>query len=188
MSGAFSSISEFEPARPQQRRIDPVQPVGRGEHEDAFQLLDAIKLGQQLRNDALAYLAGGSAATLGRQRVDLVEKDDGWSGQARLAKHLADRALAFARPHADELRPLDRDEIGLRLAGDGLGQQGLAHARPAMQQMPREGRTPAAANSSRCWIGQSTASDRSAFTSSRPPTSPQCTSGTSTEISRRAEG
>src|SRR3989304_2469039 len=52
--------------------------------------------------------------------VDLVEEHDARRGGLRLPEGLPHRALALPDPLAQELRPLDGDEVRLRLRGDGL--------------------------------------------------------------------
>lgn len=44
----------------------------------------------------------------------------------RLVEDLAHVGLRLSKPHGQELRPLDGDEVGLAFVGNGLGQQRLA--------------------------------------------------------------
>jgi hypothetical protein len=84
---------KFQPARTQQSGVQTVKPVGRGEHHDALEVLDAVELGEQLRDDPFGDLTAAAAATAAArcQRIDLVEEDDAGSGLARLFKEF-DRA------------------------------------------------------------------------------------------------
>src|SRR5690606_19390365 len=58
--------------------------------------------------------------------VDLVDEDDARRMLLGLFEHVAYTAGADADEHLDEVGTGDREERHLGLAGDGLGQQGLA--------------------------------------------------------------
>ena len=83
----------------------------------------------------------------GADGVELVDEDDCWSGLARILEELADAGGAEAREHLDERRGALRVEARARLVSDGLGEQGLAGARGAVEENPfrharAEGREP----------------------------------------------
>merc|ERR1719488_452295 len=77
-----------------------------------------------------------------RDRVELVEEEDARRGAARLLEELAHVRLGLAEPHREELGPLDRDEVGLALVGDGLGEERLAAARRAVEEHALRRRHP----------------------------------------------
>ena len=69
----------------------------------------------------------GAAAGLG-DRVELVKEEDAGCGAPRLVEHVAHVGLGLSEPHGQQLGALDRDEVGLALVGDGLGEQRLTAA------------------------------------------------------------
>ena len=75
--------------------------------------------------------AGTSLPTDG---VDLVDEDDGGSGLLGLFKQITHAPRADADIQLHKIGAGDRQKLHVRLARDGLGQQGLAGARRADQQ------------------------------------------------------
>ena len=125
-----------EAARAQQRRVEHVGTVGRGDQDDAAADVEAVHLDEQLVEGLLALVvaaahAGAAVATDG---VDLVDEDDGRRVLLGLLEQVADAAGADADEHLDEVRAGDRVEGHGGLAGDGAGQQGLAGAGRAVEQ------------------------------------------------------
>ena len=88
---------------------------------------------QQLRNDALFGLARNLAA-FGRDRIDLVDEDDRGRRLGGFLEHRTQPLLALAIGRTHDLGPVDREEVGVALARDGLCQPGLAGARRAVEQ------------------------------------------------------
>lgn len=87
-----------ETAGPHHRRVEDVGPVGRADHEDVLLGADAVNLGQDLVDDAVAHVgaaARGGAALL-CDRVHLVEEDDARRRLPRLRKK-GEGARAAAR-------------------------------------------------------------------------------------------
>ena len=78
--------------------------------------------------------AAHAGAALTAHGVDLVDKDDAGGGGFCLLKQVAHARRAHAHKHLDKVRARDREERHARLAGHGLGQQGLAGARRANQK------------------------------------------------------
>ena len=68
------------------------------------------------------------------QGVYLIEENDAGVGQLGFAEDLADPTFALAHVFVEQRWPFDRDKVGLALAGDGFGQQSLAHAGRATEQ------------------------------------------------------
>ena len=60
--------------------------------------------------------------------IDFVDEEDAGRVLLGLGEHIAHAAGANAHEHLHEVRTADAEEGHLRLAGDGLGQQGLARA------------------------------------------------------------
>ena len=125
-----------EAARAQQRRVEHVGAVGRGDDDDAFVALEAVHLDQQLvqRLLALVVTAAEAGAAMTADRVDFVDEDDARRVLLRLLEHVAHARGADADEHLDEVGAGDREERHLGLAGDGARQQRLAGAGRADHQ------------------------------------------------------
>ena len=117
-----------ETAGAQQRRIEHVGTVGGGDDDHADVGLEAVHLDQQLvqRLLALVVAAAEAGAALATDGVDFVDEDDAGRGLLGLLEHVAHARRADADEHFDEVGTGNREERHLGLAGDGLGQQGLA--------------------------------------------------------------
>ena len=125
-----------EAAGPQQRRVEHVGPVGRGDDDDAFVLLEAVHLDEQLveRLLALVVAAAKAGAAMAPDRVDFVDEDDAGRVLLRLLEHVAHAARADADEHLDEVGARNGEERHVGFARDRPGGQGLAGARRADQQ------------------------------------------------------
>ena len=134
--GARDDDLTVETARAQQRRIEHVRTVGRGDDDDAFVRLEAVHLDQQLveRLLALVVAVAKAGAAMAADRVDLVDEDDARRRLLGLVEHVADAAGADADEHLDEVRAGNGEEGNARLTRDGAGEQGLAGAGRADQQ------------------------------------------------------
>ena len=120
-----------EAAGPQQRRVEDLRPVGRGEQDDALARIEAVQLDQELvQGLLLLVVAAGHGAEAARpaERVQLVDEDDAGRHLARLLEQVAHARGADADEHLDELGAADRQERDARLAGDRAREQGLAGA------------------------------------------------------------
>ena len=130
-----------EAAGPQQCRIEHVGPVGRGDDDDAFVLLEAVHLDEQLveRLFALVVAAAKAGAAMATDRVDFVDEDDAGRVLLRLLEHVAHAACADADEHFDEVGARDGEEGHIGFAGDRTGGQSLAGAwRPDQQHAARD--------------------------------------------------
>ena len=125
-----------EAAGPQQRRVEHVGPVGRGDDDDAFVLLEAVHLDQQLieRLLALVVAAAEARAAMAADRVDFVDEDDAGRVLLRLLEHVAHAARADADEHLDEVRARNGEERHVGFARDGARGQRLAGAGRADEQ------------------------------------------------------
>ena len=125
-----------EAAGPQQRGVEHVQAVGGRDDHDPLALAEAVELHQQLVEGALALGVGAAHARAAgaADGVDLVEEDDRAGLAATgLGEEVAHPGGADADVGVDEVRAREGEEGHARLARDGLGEQGLAGARRAVQ-------------------------------------------------------
>jgi hypothetical protein len=122
----------------QQRRVEDLGSVGRGEHGDRLDALKAIHLGQDLIERLLALVvpAGDRDRPLSRaaDRVELVDEDDRRRRLLGLRKQVTHARRANADDRLDELRGRDRKERGMCFAGHRAREQRLARTRRAGQQ------------------------------------------------------
>ncbi len=126
----------IETARTQQRRVEHVGAVGRGNHDHAFAALEPVHLHQQLVQGLLALVVAATqaGATVTADRIDFVDEDDARRVLLGLLEHVAHAAGADADEHLDEVGTGNAEERHLGLAGDGLGQQRLTGAGRADHQ------------------------------------------------------
>ena len=134
--GARHHDLAVEAAGTQQRGIEHVGTVGRGDQDDAFVGLEAVHLDQQLieRLLALVVAAAEAGAAMAADRVDLVDEDDAGRVLLRLLEHVAHAGRADADEHLDEVGAGDGEERHVGFAGDGAREQRLAGAGRADQQ------------------------------------------------------
>ena len=134
--GALDGDLPVEAARAQQRRVEDVGPVGRGDEDHAALDVEAVHLDEQLveRLLALVVAAAEAGAAVPADGVDLVDEDDGRGVGLGLLEQVADAGGADADEHLDEVRAGDRVERHAGLAGDGARQQRLAGAGRAVEQ------------------------------------------------------
>ena len=120
----------------QKRRIEDVGAVSRRDQNDVGALVEAVHLDEELVEGLLALVVASadSAAAVATHRVDLVDEDDGRRVLLGAFEELAHARGAHANVEFHELRTGDREEGGLSLARDGLGEQGLARAGRAVQE------------------------------------------------------
>mmetsp|Transcript_5471 Transcript_5471/g.9487 ORF Transcript_5471/g.9487 Transcript_5471/m.9487 type:complete len:583 (+) Transcript_5471:685-2433(+) len=122
--------------RAHDRRVDDVWPVRRTNDEHVLLGADTVHLGKNLVDDTVASAASiaRAAASSAGDRVELIEEQHAGGRTARLVEKLADVGLGLTEPHGEELGALDRDEVGLALVGDGLGEQGFTAPRRSVEQ------------------------------------------------------
>ena len=125
-----------EAAGTQQRGIEHVGAVGRGDQDHAFIGLEAVHLDQQLvqRLLALVIAAAEAGAAMTADRVDFVDEDDAGRVLLGLLEHVAHAAGADADEHFDEVRTRDGEERHVGFARDRARDQRLAGAGRADQQ------------------------------------------------------
>ena len=136
--GRLHRDAPVEAAGSQQRRVEHVGAVGRGQHDHRLGALEAVELGEDLVERLLALVVGAGdrdrALARAPDRVELVDEDDRRRRLLGLREQVAHARGADADDRLDELRGRDREERGVRLAGDGAREQRLAGARRAREQ------------------------------------------------------
>src|SRR5512143_4003683 len=125
-----------EPARPHQGRVQHVGPVRRCYHHDVLEAAQPVHLGQHGVHDPLGHHRPGFAVPGPPRgyRVYLVYEQHARGGHPGLLEYLADGLLGLADVLGEHLRPAYGDEVRLALVRDGLGEQGLAGARGAVEE------------------------------------------------------
>ncbi len=125
-----------ETARAQQRGIEHVRPVGRGDQDHALVGFKAVHLDQQLVQGLLALViaAAEAGAAMAADRVDFVDEDDAGRILLGLFEHVTHTRGADADEHFDEVRTRDGEERHVGFAGHRARDQGLAGAGRADQQ------------------------------------------------------
>jgi hypothetical protein len=119
-----------EATRPQERGVEDVRPVGSRDHDDPVVGLEAVHLDEELVQRLLALLmpAAEAGALVAADRVDLVHEDDAGRVLLALFEQVTHPGGTDADEHLDEVRPRDREEGDVRLAGNRLGEERLAGA------------------------------------------------------------
>src|SRR5208337_922782 len=98
--------------------------------DDAFVLLEAIHLDQQLveRLLALVVASAEARAAMAPDSVDFIDEDDAGRVLLGLLEHVAHAARADADEHLDEVGTRNSKKRNVRLAGDGARGECLAGA------------------------------------------------------------
>ena len=134
--GSLDGDLTVETPRAQQRRVEDVGTVGRRDQDNVGALVEAVHLDEELVQGLLALVvaatdAGAAVATHG---VNLVDEDDG----RRVLLGALEKLTHAGRAHADvelhELRARNREEGSIRLAGHGLGEEGLTGSGRTVEQ------------------------------------------------------
>ena len=116
----------IEPPRPQERPVEHVRLIRRGQHDDAFPAGETVHLGEDLIQRLLllarATESGGPACTA--DGIELVNEDDRWRILARLLEQIAHPRSSYAHDHLHEFRRAHGEERHPGFACDGFRQQG----------------------------------------------------------------
>src|SRR4051812_7700113 len=134
---ALDGDMPVEAAGTAQRRVEDVGTVGGADDHDAAGDVEAVHLDEQLVEGLLALVGAAARATgaaLAAGGVELVDEHDGRGRGPDAREQVADTRGTDADEGLDELRTGDREERNLRLAGDGLGEKGLATSGRTEQQ------------------------------------------------------
>ena len=120
-----------------QRRVDDVRPVRRGEHHHAAVAAEAVHLGKELVDGGhllVVALHRRRVLSAHGDRVKLVDEDDARAALARLVEEVANARRAHAHEHLHELGARAREEGHLGLARQAPGEQSLARSRGSAQE------------------------------------------------------
>ena len=142
--GGLDGNLAIETPGAQQSRVEDVGAVGRRDQNDVGALVETVHLDEELveRLLALVVAAADAAAAVATHGVDLVDEDDGRRVLLGALEELTHAGGTHADVQLHELRTGDREEGGVRLAGDGLGEEGLTRSgRTVEQDAARDART-----------------------------------------------
>ena len=160
-----------EQARSQQRRIQDVLSIGRGNDDDARVAFEAVHFDEELVERLLAlFVAERVAATAAADRIELVDEDDAGLVAPRILEQPAHTRGADAGEHLDEIRAAGEEERHAGFPGDRPRQQRLAGSRGADEEHAL-GDPPAKRGETFGLRRKSTISLTSSFASSTPATS-----------------
>ena len=134
--GTLDGDLPVEAAGTQQRRVEDVGPVGRGDEDHAALDVEAVHLDQQLVEGLLALVVATAEArtAVPADGVDLVDEHDRRGVRLGLLEQVADAAGADTDEHLDEVGAGDREERHAGLAGHGTREQRLAGSGRAVEQ------------------------------------------------------
>ena len=133
--GKLHGDAAIEAAGAKQGRVERLWAVGGGEHHDALVVVEAVHLGEELVQRLLALVVGVDRhVALLAHGIDLVDEDDAGGLLVGLLEEVAHLGGATTHEHLHELRARDLEERHARLAGDGLGHEGLTGAGRAHEQ------------------------------------------------------
>jgi hypothetical protein len=134
--GSVDADLAVEAAGAQQRRVEDVGAVGRGDQDDVRLDVEAVHLDEELveRLLALVVAAAHAGTAVTADGVDLVDEDDGRRVLLRLLEQVAHAARADSDEHLDEVGARDGVERHARLSRDGAGEQGLAGPGRAVEE------------------------------------------------------
>ncbi|KAI6757217.1 hypothetical protein HG531_003042 [Fusarium graminearum] len=117
-------------------RVKLLGSVGGTNNENVLLGSHTVHLCEKLVDNTVGSTAGvthGTTTGLGNG-VKLVKEDNTRSSGTGLVKDVSDVALRLTKPHAEEFRSLDGDEVGSTLVGDGLGQHSFTSTRRTKEQ------------------------------------------------------
>ena len=99
----------IEAAGTEERGIENVGTIGRGDENDAFVRLEAVHLDEQLIQRLLAFIvsAAQTGAAMTADRIDLVDEDDAGRVLLSLFEEIANARRADADEHLDEIGTAD---------------------------------------------------------------------------------
>ena len=132
-----------EAAGTQERRVEDVGPVRRGDEDDVVLHLEAVHLDEKLveRLLALVVTAAETGTTMAADGVDLVHEDDARRRLLRLLEQVAHARRADADEHLDEVGAGNREERHAGLTRDRAREERLTGAgRPVQQHTLRDAR------------------------------------------------
>jgi hypothetical protein len=122
-----------ETARSEQCLVKQIGSVGCSNDEDAasalFTVAHTVQLGEQLRDNAIHDTAAVALiATLGCDRVKLIEEDHAGPCVSSTLEDTPYIRFRFANVHVKQFRSFDREEVEAELRRDSFGKKRLARA------------------------------------------------------------
>ena len=134
--GAVHNDPPVKTAGTKQGLVQDLRAVGRADNQDTLGGLEAVHLGQELVQGLLTLLISSAVAgiTAAADGVDLIDKNNAGSIFIGFFKKVAHSGRAHADIELDEIRAREGEKRHVRLAGNSLGQQGLAGSGRAYQQ------------------------------------------------------
>ncbi len=121
---------------PQERRVEVLEPVGRGHDDDLVARVEAVELDEELVQGLVVLAVEAPSEPRRPDRVELVDEDDRRGVLPRLVEELADPSGSEAGEHLDEGRGALRVEVGAGGTRDGFRQERLPRAGRAVEQDP----------------------------------------------------
>mmetsp|Transcript_24510 Transcript_24510/g.66592 ORF Transcript_24510/g.66592 Transcript_24510/m.66592 type:complete len:463 (+) Transcript_24510:580-1968(+) len=121
-----------EAPRPHERAVQDLGEVGRADDDDAFVLVEAVQLDEELVESHLHRLLVLWVA-VGADGVDLIDEDDARTARLRRGEEVAHAPGAHAHEDLLKLRPRHVEEGHTCLASDSARKQRLARARRARE-------------------------------------------------------
>ena len=95
----------------------------------------AVHEGQKLRHYPLFHISDDLGALRG-DGIHLIDEDDARRFARRFFKYLTQPGLTVTVIFLDDFRPVDSDEMELRLSGNGTGNQGFPRSRRSVEKQP----------------------------------------------------
>ena len=135
--GQVHMYLSVEASGTQQGLVQDVGAVGGSQDDDAAVGAEAVHLGQQLVQGALALVVAPHhrvAGTGAAHGINLVDEDDAGTGLLGLTEEVAHTTGPHADEHLHEVASRHGEEGDVGLAGNGLGQEGLTRSRRSHQQ------------------------------------------------------
>ena len=133
--GTVHGDPAVETAGTEQCFVQNLGAVGGGQANDTLGGIEAVDLAQQLVQGLLLFGVVAVAVVPGAAHgVDLVDEDDAGGNLGGFLEEVTDAAGAQTHEHFHEVGTGDGEEGDIRLAGNGLGKQGLAGTGRTHQQ------------------------------------------------------
>ena len=125
-----------ETARAQQRGIEYVRTVGRGNHNYGLIAFKTVHFHQKLVQSLFAFVvtAAQTGTALATDGIDFVNKDDARRIFLCLLEHIAHTAGTYADEHFDKIRTGNAEKRHTGFTGNRFGQKGFTRTRAARQQ------------------------------------------------------
>ena len=120
----------------QDGRIQDIHPVRGRQHDDALVHAEAVHLHQQLVQGLFPFVMAAPHARPAApgHGIDLVDEHDAGRILFRVLKQVAHAGSSHAHEHLHEIGAGNAEEGHVRLAGDGLCEQGLSRSGRSLQQ------------------------------------------------------